>query len=94
MTSSEINNEFPNGSSHIESLNVLPPIKNRHERKSFATPTLKLITSRLQYYRRVLKEPISDDPIKIRQRERIQRKYDYNMKVRKLLNRAVANRYI
>ena len=53
-----------------------------------------LITSRLQYYRRVLKEPISDDPKKIRQRERIQRKYDYNMKVRKLLNRAVANRYI
>lgn len=83
MTSSETNNE-----------SILSPIKNRHERKSFATPTLKLITSRLQYYRRVLKEPISDNPKKIRQRERIQRKYDYNMKVRKLLNRAVANRYL
>ena len=38
----------------------LPPLKQRHERKTFATPTLKVINSRLQYYRRVLaNEPIT-----------------------------------
>lgn len=73
---------------------ALPPLKKRHERKSFATQTLKMIASRLQYYRKILNEPESDNPKKMKQRERIQKKYDHCMKVRKLLNRAAANRYI
>ena len=73
---------------------TLPPLKKRHERKSFATQTLKMIASRLQYYRKILNEPESDNPKKMKQRERIQKKYDHCMKVRKLLNRAAANRYI
>ena len=84
-----------------ESVNVeaeqtltLPPLKKRHERKSFATQTLKMIASRLQYYRKILSEPESDNPKKMKQRERIQKKYDHCMKVRKLLNRAAQNRYI
>lgn len=72
----------------------LPPLKKRHERKTFATKTLKLIHSRLQYYRKILNQPLSDNPKKIRQRQRIQQKYDHNMKVRALLNRAVRNLYI
>ena len=73
---------------------TLPPLKKRHERKSFATQTLKMIASRLQYYRKILSEPESDIPKKMKQRERIQKKYDHCMKVRKLLNRAAANRYL
>lgn len=73
---------------------TLPPLKKWHERKTFATKTLKMIHSRLQYYRKILKQPESDDPKKIRQRQRIQQKYDHNMKVRSLLNRAVKNLYI
>lgn len=74
--------------------NSLPPLKKRHERKSFASDTLKKIHSRLQYYRKVLSEPESDDPKKKLRREKIQRKYDRDMKVRKLLYRAVNNRYL
>ena len=73
---------------------TFPPLKKRHERKSFATQTLKMIASRLQYYRKILSEPESDNPKKMKQRERIQKKYDHCMKVRKLLNRAAANRYL
>lgn len=73
---------------------TLPPLKKWHERKTFATPTLRLIQSRLQYYRKILNEPESDNPKKIKQRQRIQQKYDHNMKVRALLNRAVKNLYI
>lgn len=73
---------------------TLPPLKKRHERKSFATNTLKLINSRLQYYRRVLSQPEPTDEKKLRKRQIIKAKYEHNMKVRKLLTRAVANRYI
>lgn len=73
---------------------TLPPLKKRHERKSFATDTLKKIHSRLQYYRKVLKEPMPTDPKKMVRRERIQKKYDRDMKVRQLLYRAINNRYI
>ena len=71
----------------------LPPLKKRHERKTFATPTLKVINSRLQYYRKVLKQP---EPLTEKaklQRQRIQQKYDHCMKVRQLLNRAVKHLY-
>lgn len=77
-----------------QTVNSLPPLKKRHERKSFASDTLKKIHSRLQYYRKVLNEPESDDPKKILRREKIQRKFDRDMKVRKLLYRAINNRYI
>ena len=73
---------------------TLPPLKKRHERKSFASDTLKKIHSRLQYYRKVLNEPIPTDPKKILRREKIQRKFDRDMKVRQLLYRAINNRYI
>lgn len=73
---------------------TLPPIKKRHERKSFATPTLKLINARLQYYRKVLSQPMPTDEKKLIKREKIQAKYNRDMKVRKLLNRAAANRYL
>ena len=72
----------------------LPALKKRHERKTFATPTLKVISSRLQYYRKVLSQPEPmDDKVKMK-RQRIQNKYDQCMKVRNLLNRAVKNLYI
>lgn len=73
---------------------TLPPLKKRHERKSFASDTLKLINSRLQYYRRVLSQPLPTTETKLRKRQIIQAKYEHNMKVRKLLTRAAANRYI
>ena len=60
------------------------PSKPYHYRKTFATPTLKLINSRLQYYRRVLNRQSSS---------RIQQKYERDMKVRQLLNRAVKHLY-
>lgn len=81
----------------------LPPLKKRHERKTFATPTLKIINSRLQYYRKVLKQPdpLTDkakpqrqDEKRLAQRARIQQKYDHCMKVRQLLNNAVRNLYL
>ena len=74
--------------------NTLPPLKQRHERKTFATPTLKVINSRLQYYRQVLSQP---EPLMEKaklKRQRIQNKYNQCMKVRNLLNRAVKNLYI
>ena len=68
----------------------LPPLKQRHERKTFATPTLQVINSRLQYYRRVLaNEPIT--PKQKLQHPGIKNKYEHCMKVRQLLNRAVKN---
>ena len=74
------------------SMNTLQPLKQRHERKTFATPTLTKINSRLGYYRRVLAtEPTT--PKQKLQHQRIKNKYDHCMKVRQLLNRAVRNLY-
>ena len=73
---------------------ALPPLKQRHERKTFATPTLKLINSRLQYYRKVLSQPEPTTEKGKLSRQRIQNKYDQCMKVRQLLNRAVKNLYL
>lgn len=67
------------------------PFKARHERKTFATPTLKKINLRLHYYRKVLNDP-SIDPNSQRY-QRIKNKYDHCLKVRQLLNRAVKNLY-
>ena len=83
---------------------VLQPLKKWHERKTFASSTLKQIKSRLQYYRKILNQPVPSDATskmsptqlakKIAKRNKIQRKYDHNIKVRKLLNRAINNLYI
>lgn len=66
------------------------PSKKWHERKTFASDTLKLINLRLGYYRKVLK----DNNITDKRRQRVTKKYEHNLKVRKLLNRAVKNLYI
>ena len=67
--------------------------KQRQTRKTFATPTLIKINSRLGYYRRVLAtEPIT--PKQQLQHQRIKNKYNQCMKVRQLLNRAVRNLYL
>lgn len=71
----------------------LPPLKKRHERKTFATYTLKLINSRLQYYRHVLNQPEPTNNKQIMQRNKIKNKYERDMKIRILLNRAVRNLY-
>lgn len=71
----------------------LMPLKLPHERKTFATSTLKLINSRLQYYRHVLNSPEPTNKKSLLKRERIKNKYIRDMKVRNLLNRAVRNLY-
>ncbi len=65
------------------------PSRPWHSRKTFASDTLKRINLRLGYYRKVLK----DNNITEKRRERIQKKYEHDMKVRKLLNRAVKHLY-
>ena len=72
----------------------LPPLKKPHERKTFATPTLKLIKSRVQYYRRILNQPEPDTQKAKDNREKLKNKYERDLKVRKLLNKAIKNLYI
>ena len=68
--------------------------KPRHERRTFATTTLRVINSRCQYYRKVLNKPLDPSNGKqVRQYKRIQLKFDHDMKVRALLNRAVKHLY-
>lgn len=71
----------------------LPPLRRPHQRSTFATQTLKQINSRLQYYRRVLNTPMPEDEKGIMKRQKLQAKYDRDMKVRRLLNRAISNYY-
>ena len=73
---------------------ALPPLKKRHERKTFATPTLKIIHSRIQYYYKVLKNDPPEDPKKLQRYEKIKTKYEQSIKVRKLLKNAIKNLYI
>lgn len=73
---------------------ALPPLKKRHERKTFATPTLKIIHSRIQYYYKVLKTDPPEDPKKLRRYEKIKSKYEQSLKVRKLLKNAIKNLYL
>lgn len=78
----------------MENVNMrLPPLKQRHERKTFATPTLKIIHSRIQYYKKVLNNPPPEDPKKLKRYESIKNKYEKNLKVRSLLKKAVNNLY-
>lgn len=49
----------------FQNIEGLPPLKKPHERKTFATPTLKIIHSRIQYYYKVLKSDPPEDPKKI-----------------------------
>ena len=72
----------------------LPPLKARHERKTFATSTLKQIHSRIQYYRRVLNSPPPTEPKKLIKYEKIKNKYNRDLKIRSLLKNAVSNLYL
>ncbi len=69
--------------------NLHLPINPKHYRKTFATDTLKKINLRLGYYRKVLK----NNNISNQRRERINKKYERDIKIRNLLNRAVSNLY-
>ena len=62
-------------------------MSERKSRKTFATATLRKINSRIQYYRRVLNNPNTN----IEQLERIRKKYEKDLRIRKLLNRAINN---
>ena len=73
--------------------NTLPPLRRPHQRSTFMTPTLKLINSRIQYYRRVMNTPMPDTEKKIIKRMKLMAKYERDMKVRRLLNRALSNYY-
>ena len=64
-------------------------MSERKSRKTFATVTLRKINSRVQYYRRVLNNPNTN----IEQLERIRKKYEKDLKIRALLNRAINNLY-
>ena len=73
---------------------TLPPLKKWHERKTFASPTLKMINSRLQYYRKILSQPEPTNQKARIKYNKIKCKYERDMKVRRLLNNAVKNLYI
>ena len=62
---------------------------NRKSRKTFATATLRKINSRLQYYRRILNTTDKHN----KRLDSIKQKYDRDMKIRALLNRAIRNLY-
>ena len=66
------------------------PTKRKHERKTFASDTLRKINLRLGYYRKVLKDNNATD----KRKQRVTKKYEHDMKVRYLLNRVVKNLYI
>lgn len=89
-----MNTTLMNNCTDGRDLNTLPPLRKPHERKTFATQTLKMINSRLQYYRKVLSKPEPIDKKMKNKYDRIKSKYDKDMKVRSLLNRAVKNLYI
>ena len=68
--------------------------KRPHDRTTFATPTLKLINGRIAYYRKILKQELNTNNAKqVRQHKKLQMKYDRDMKIRYLLNRAISHRY-
>ena len=64
-------------------------MSERKSRKTFATVTLRKINFRVQYDRRVLNNPNTN----IEQLERIRKKYEKDLKIRALLNRAINNLY-
>ena len=68
--------------------------RRSHDRTTFATPTLKLINGRIAYYRKILKQELNPNNYKqVRQNKKLQIKYDRDMKIRYLLNRAISHRY-
>ena len=68
--------------------------KRPHDRTTFATPTLKLINGRIAYYRKILKQELNTNNAKqVRQHKKLQMKYNRDMKIRYLLNRAINHRY-
>ena len=72
----------------------LPPLRKKHERKTFATHTLKIIHSRIQYYKKVINKPPPEDPKQLKRYENLKKKYESNIRKRNLLKKAVKNLYI
>ena len=65
-----------------------------HDRTTFATPTLKQINGRIGYYRKILNQPLDKNNAKqVRQHKKLQMKYERDMKIRFLLNRAINHKY-
>ena len=62
-----------------------------YQKKTFATDTLARINWRLKYYRRVLNN--ANNRKDERYIEKIQKKYDRDMRVRSLLKKAVSHLY-
>lgn len=83
----------------MNSNNLTLQTKPKHYRKTFATYTLKIINSRIQYYRRILNNnensvrDLTKHEKSNNKKQIIQQKYDRDMKVRKLLNRAIKHLY-
>ena len=73
-------------------MNTLPS-KKFHERKTFATPTLIKINKRLFYYRKMLKTLEPKNNKELKRYSVLAKKYERDMKIRKLLNRAVSHLY-
>ena len=67
--------------------------KQRQSRKSFATETLKNITNRVNYYKRMLNNKTDEEINENKRLRRIKMKYDHALKVRFILNRALSHRY-
>ena len=72
----------------------LPPLQKKHERKTFATHTLKIIHSRIQYYKKVINQPPPEDPKQLKRYENLKKKYESNIRKRNLLKKAVKNLYL
>lgn len=66
------------------------PTKPKYSKRTFATETLRLINLRLGYYRKVLNNQSIKNEKRIKS---IKAKYERDMKVRKLLNKAIKNLY-
>lgn len=64
--------------------------KPKYSKRTFATETLRLINLRLGYYRKVLNNQSIKNEKRIKS---IKAKYERDMKVRKLLNKAIKNLY-
>lgn len=69
------------------------PTKRWHERKTFASDTLKKINYRIYYYRKIIKTLNPKNEKEEKQLERIKNKFERDIKIRNLLNKAVKNLY-
>lgn len=71
-----------------EVIKTINNYKERKSRKTFATITLHKLTNRIYYYRQTLNRNITD-----KHRNSILIKYERDLKIRSLLNRAISHLY-